>query len=192
MCSKIMNVEREYDQKAWNDLLLRGSVSRYCRRAPAREIERVTSCLFWKYLLWASSELSLARALSQGSTSTILGLQIIQVSPLWLASSQSFGSLWCGSGCGTVALRSHTLWLQIQDISPGLSGCGCHMALWECYLRFCDAVVNRTKSHGRSWTVPNSRAVFSWFVAFKKGLWKMVANRIFSGDNVRFLFSLVL
>ena len=41
MCSKIISDARALDETIRNDLLLRGSVSRYCRRAPGREIEHV-------------------------------------------------------------------------------------------------------------------------------------------------------
>jgi len=48
MCSKIISDARALDETIRNDLLLRGSMSRYCRRAPGREIERVVKRLLLK------------------------------------------------------------------------------------------------------------------------------------------------
>ena len=43
-----MNDAKSFDENEANDLLLRGSMPRYCRRAPGREIERVVKRLLWK------------------------------------------------------------------------------------------------------------------------------------------------
>ena len=48
MCSKNMNDAKSFDETTRNDLYLRGSMSRYCRRAPGREIERVVKRLLLK------------------------------------------------------------------------------------------------------------------------------------------------
>ena len=51
MCSKIISDVRAIDETNGNDLLLRGSVSGYCRRAPGREIERVKKLGAWTSVL---------------------------------------------------------------------------------------------------------------------------------------------
>ena len=46
MCSKNMNDAKSFDENVRNDRSLRGSMPRYCRRAPGRQIERVVKRLF--------------------------------------------------------------------------------------------------------------------------------------------------